>query len=129
MGDHEGRIDFALFDALQQLGQVVLHGSLRHSECEAAIDCRSHWNLVKQSTVYAYDGYRSEVAAAMNGLAQNMRTIRAHERGDLYSVDYGIEAGADVRFRADGIDAGVRAPPVSELLDPIVDVFLLEIEC
>ena len=48
----------------------------------------------------------------MNGLAQNVRTIRAHECGDLYSVDYGIEAGADVRFGADGIDAGVRTPPI-----------------
>ena len=65
----------------------------------------------------------------MDRLAQDVRTIGAHECGDLYSVDNGIEAGADVRFRADGIDAGVRTPPLGELLDPIVDVFLLEIEC
>ena len=48
----------------------------------------------------------------MNSLAQNVWTIGAHEGGDLHAVDYGIEAGANVRFCADGIDAGVCTPSI-----------------
>jgi hypothetical protein len=61
-------------------------------------------------------------------LPQDMRTVRPHERRNLDAVDDGVEAGADVRLSADGIDAGVSTPPISKLLDPVLDVFLLEIE-
>ena len=58
-----------------------------------------------------------------------MRTVRPHERRNLDAVDDGVEAGADVRLCADGIDACVSTPPIGKLLDLDVDVFLLKIEC
>ena len=106
----------------------MLHWRLGHAEGEAAVDGRSHGNLVEQAAVNADDRHGSEVAAAVDRLPQNMRTVGSHERRDLDTVDYGVEAGADVWLRADGIDAGVGTAAVGQFLDPVVDIFLLEIE-
>src|SRR6267378_7842137 len=69
--DHEGRIDLAFLDALEQLRQVVLHGSLGHAEGKTAIDGRSHRDVVEEAAVDADDRDGAEVAAAMNRLAQH----------------------------------------------------------
>src|ERR1700712_5338562 len=39
MCDDEGRINVAVLDVLKKLGQVMLHGRLRHPKCQPTIDC------------------------------------------------------------------------------------------
>ena len=84
--------------------------------------------LVEQAAIDPDDRDGAEVAAAVDRLSQDVRTVRSHERRDLDAVDDGVEAGAGVRLRADRVDAGVRTAPIGQFLDPVVDVLLLEIE-
>src|SRR3954451_15585333 len=79
VSDDEGGIDVAVLDALQQLRQVVLDRRLRHPERQSSIDGRTHRNLVEETTIDANDGDGTKVAAAMNRLTQDMRTIRPHK--------------------------------------------------
>jgi hypothetical protein len=55
MGDHERWIDLALFDAFEKLRLVVLDRRLRHAERKAAVDRRTHGNVVEQAAVHADD--------------------------------------------------------------------------
>jgi hypothetical protein len=64
----------------------------------------------------------------MNGLTQNVWAVRSHERRDLDAIHDSIEAGCDIRFSSDGIDAGIGAATIGQFLDSVVDVLLLEIE-
>src|SRR4051794_24240999 len=126
--DDERGIDLALFDSLQQRRQVVLDRCLRHAEGQAPIDRRAHRNLVEEAAIDADDRDSSEVAAAMDSLAQDMRAVGPHEGRDLHAVDDGIEARRGVRLRADRIDAGIRAAAIRHVLDAVVDILFLEIE-
>jgi len=64
----------------------------------------------------------------MDGLAQHVRAVSAHKCSDLDAIDDGVEPGTDIGLSADGVDAGIRAATVGQVLDPVVDIFLLEIE-
>ena len=64
----------------------------------------------------------------MDRLPQHVRAIGPHESSHLDAIHHRIEARSGLGFGADGIDAGVRAAAVGQLLDAIIDVFLLEIE-
>ena len=86
MGDDEGRVDLALFDELQKLGQIVLYRRLSHPERQTAIDCRSHRNFIEETAIDAHDRDRAEVAAAMDRLPQDMWPVRAHEGRGLDAV-------------------------------------------
>jgi hypothetical protein len=47
---------------------------------------------------------------------------------NLHPVDGCVESGSGVGFGADGVDASVGSAALGLLLDPLVDVFLFEIE-
>src|SRR5882757_6314457 len=83
MRDDEGWVDLALLHPLKQLRQVMLHRGLGHSEREAAVDRRSHRDLVQQTAVDPDDRNRSEIATAMDGLPQHVRAVCTHEGRDL----------------------------------------------
>jgi hypothetical protein len=51
----------------------MLHRRLRHFEDQAAIDGRTHGNLVEESAVDADDRDDAEVAATADGLPENLR--------------------------------------------------------
>src|SRR5947209_2991054 len=69
MRDHEGGIDLAFFDSLEQRRQIVLHRRLRHAERQPAFDRRAHRDSIDEATIEANDRNRAEVAAAMDRLA------------------------------------------------------------
>src|SRR5437879_5564362 len=77
--DDKGWINLTLFDPLHQLRHVMLNRRLGHSEGEAPIDRAAHRNLVQHAAVDADDRDRTEVAATLNGLAQDVRPVGAHE--------------------------------------------------
>lgn len=129
MGDDEGWIDFALLDALHKLRHVMLDGGLGHPEGEAAINGAAHRNLVQIPAIDADDRNRAEISAALDRLSKNVRPVRSHEGRDLDPVDHRANAGSGFRLGANGVDAGIRAAPAGQLLDAIVDVVVLEIEC
>ena len=79
--------------SFKKLRQIVLHRRLRHAEGQAAIDRGAHRNLVEEAAIHADDRDGSEVAAAMDRLAQHMRPVRAHEGRDLDPIKHGVEAG------------------------------------
>src|SRR5262249_41090932 len=112
VSNDKGRIDLALLNEHQKLGQVMLDWRLRHMECEPPIDGGTHGDLVEVTTIHADDRDRAEVAAAMNGLPDDMRPVGAHEGRDLYAVDDGIEAGRAMRFGANHVDTGIGARPL-----------------
>ena len=58
----------------------MLDWRLRHFEGEAAIDRAAHRNLVQHAAVNADDRDRTEISAALNGLAQDVWPVGAHER-------------------------------------------------
>ena len=57
-----------------------------------------------------------------------MRPVGAHERRDLYAVPAGVEAGGSLSLGADRVDAAIRAAPVRQFLDTLVDVLFKKIE-
>jgi hypothetical protein len=75
----EAWIDLAFFDALHELGQVVLNRGLGHAKGQATIDCAAHRDVVKHASINADDRDSAEVAAALDRLPQNMWAIGAHE--------------------------------------------------
>jgi hypothetical protein len=91
----------------------MLNWSLRHPKRKAAVDRGAHWNLVQQAAVDADDRDGSKIAATVDCLPQDVRAVRSHEGRDLDPVDDGIEARADIRFSANSINAGIRAPAIS----------------
>src|SRR5438270_6925109 len=66
MRDHEGGIDLAFFDSLEQGRQIVLHRRLRHTERQPAIDRRAHWDLIEEAAIHADDRNGAEIPAAMD---------------------------------------------------------------
>jgi hypothetical protein len=46
---------------------------------------------------------------------------------NLHAIDDGIEAGTDVRFDTNGVDAGIGTAAIRQFLDTIVGILLLEI--
>src|ERR1700710_2608722 len=83
MGDYEGWIDLAGFDPLQEFRQIILHRRLRHPEGQATIDGRAHWDFVEKAAIDTNDRNCAEIAAAMNGLPQNMGAVGPHESCDF----------------------------------------------
>src|SRR4051812_16908030 len=126
--DDEGRIDLAFLDPFEKLGQVMLHRGLRHAERQSAIDRGPHGYLVDEPAIHPNDGNCAEVAAAVNRLPQNMRPIGAHECRNLDAVEHGICTGHCLGLGADRIDTRIRAPAFGQFHDPVVDIFLHEIE-
>src|SRR5712671_6813414 len=128
MGDDHRGVDAAFLDELKQGWQIVLDGSLRHPKREATIDRRPHRNLVEETPVDADDRHHTEVAAAMDGLAQHMRPVAAHEGRGLDAVPTRVETGGRLGLGTDRIDAGIGAAPARQVHDPLIDIFLHEIE-
>lgn len=52
----------------------------------------------------------------------------AHECRDLDAIENRGDAGADVRFGTDRVDAGVGTAAAGQFLDAFVDIFLPKIE-
>src|SRR6185312_14365276 len=105
-------IDFALLNALQQRRQIVLDRCLSHTERQASVDRRPHWDLVDEPAIDTDNGNGSEVATAMNCLTQYVRSVRPHECRDLHAIDNGIRARESVGLGADRVDAGIGASTV-----------------
>ena len=112
----------------KKLGQVVLDGRLSHAERQSAIDRRAHRDLVEIAAVHADDRDDTEVAAALDRLSQHVRAIRSEERRDLDAVQHGIGGRGGRGLRSDGVDAGVGAAAMGQLLNALVDVVLLEVD-
>ena len=106
----------------------MLHRGLSHAECQATVDRRPHRDLVEQAAIDPDDRDGTEITTAMDGLAQDVRTVRSHERCDLDAIDDGVEAGANVWLGPDSIDGGISTATAGQVLDPVVDIFLLEIQ-
>ena len=106
----------------------MLNRRLRHFEGEAPIDRAAHRYLVKHTAVDANDRDRAEVAAALDGLTQDMWPVGAHERRYFDTIHHRIQARFGLGLRADRIDAGVRAPAFCQFLDAIINVLFHEIE-
>src|SRR5215204_1009866 len=106
----------------------MLHGRLRHAERQPAIDCRSHRDLVNEAAINTNDGNDTEVPAAMDCLTQYVRPVRSHEGCNLYSVHDRVGACHGFGLGADCVDAGIGTASLGEFHDPVVDVFLHEIE-
>src|SRR5690348_3811521 len=64
----------------------------------------------------------------MDSLAQDVGTVRAHERCGLDAVPARIQACARLRFSADSIDAGVGAAATGHFHYPLVDILFHKIE-
>jgi hypothetical protein len=73
--DDERRIDFAFLYALHQNRQITLYRRLSHAKRESAIDRGTYWNFIDEAAIDAHDRDGSEIAAAINRLAQNERPI------------------------------------------------------
>ena len=54
MGDDKAWINLALFDALHQLGQIVLN-SLGHAKRESAIDGATHGDVIEHAAINAHN--------------------------------------------------------------------------
>src|SRR5215211_2033900 len=126
--DDKGWINLTLFDPLHQLWHVMLNRRLGHSECKAPIDRAPHRNIVQHAAVDADDRDRAEVAATLNGLAQDVRPVGAHEGCYFDTVHDRIRARLGFGLRADRIDAGIGASAIRQFLDAVVNVFFHEIE-
>ena len=92
MRDDERGIDFAFLYALQQNRQIMLYRRLSHAKRESTIDRGTHWNFIDETAIDANDRDGSEIAAAMNRLAQNMRPICAQKDRNFYAIDDSVEA-------------------------------------
>ena len=79
--------------------QVMLDRRLRHAEREAAVDRRTHRDLVEKPAVNADDRDHAEVAAAMDRLAQHVRSVRSDEGRDLHPIEHRIERSRSLRAR------------------------------
>ena len=128
VGDDERGIDLALLDTLQQLRQIVLDRRLGHPEGQAAIDRRTHRDLVEEAAIDADDRDDAEVAAAMDCLAQHVRPVGAHEGRDLDPVPTGVEARGRLGLGADRVDARIGAAALRQLHDAVVNILLHEID-
>src|SRR4029079_10044766 len=73
--DYKGWVDLAVFNQFQKPRQVMLNRGLRHSEGPGSVDGTAPWNLVKKTAIDAYNRHGSEVAAAVNGLTEHMRSV------------------------------------------------------
>src|SRR5205085_5820529 len=74
---------------------------------------------------------RAALAATPDGLAQNMRAISREKDGGLRFVQNRVERASAMRFGANGVNATVRSPAISHLLDSFVNsaITLFEIDC
>ena len=115
-------------DPVKQHRQVMLHRRLRHPECQAAINRRSHRYPVDVTAVDADNGNGPEIPATVNRLTQHMGTVGCQISRDLDPIDHRIPACHRIGLGADGIDARVRAPALCFFLNSFVDIIFLEIE-
>ena len=106
----------------------MLNRCLRHAERKAAVDRRAHRNFIEESTIDANNRNGAEVAAAMNGLPQDMRPIRTHERGNFDAIDDGVEARTGAGLCSYRINTSIRTPTVCHLEDTVVDIVFAKIE-
>jgi hypothetical protein len=106
----------------------VLNGSLGHAECQPAVDGRSHGNFIDITAIDTDDRNHAEVAAALDGLSEHMRTVGAHEGGDLDAVDHAVGAGGRLGLGADRIDTRIGPAAFGQFLDALIDIVFLEID-
>ncbi len=107
VGDHEGWVDLAALDPLQQRCDVALHVALTAPEGDRAVHPGPDGELVHQPAVDADDGDGAAVAAGQDGLAQRGPVGFGPYR--LLDAVVGLQRCAvGVRLHADGVDAGSR---------------------
>jgi hypothetical protein len=128
MRDNEGGVDLAFLHALNQHSEIVLHRGLGHPESEATVDGGPRGDVVEKAAADPDDQDGVEVAAAMDHLAENMRTIRAHEGCDLHASRTESKLASDAgSVPTESMQASAPRPWV-RVLDAVVDILFPEVE-
>lgn len=70
---HEGGIDFAVSDTLEQQRHLMLDRGLSHAKCESAVDGKPHGDPIEITTINTDDRHCTEVSTAMDSDTQNVR--------------------------------------------------------
>jgi hypothetical protein len=89
---------------------------------------RAEGDLVGEADIDADHGDRAAGAAAHDGLTQDVRAVGGQHHRRLRLVEHRVGADSRIGLGADRVDAAVGAAAFGHLHQPVVDVFLVEVD-
>src|ERR1051325_4588143 len=128
VGDHEGGIDLALLDAVEQVVRPAVHVGLARAHGEPLLHEGPEGDLVHEAPVDAGDGQRAAGPADVDHLAQDVRAVALHHGGPLHAVVDGVEGAGGVGLQAHGVDALLRPLAPRQLVEPFDHALLLDVD-
>ena len=129
MGDDEAGIYLAFHDLLKKRLCVSLNMGLPHLEGETLVHRRPDRDFVPGADIHARDRDRPRLAAAHDGLAENVNTIGGEESRGLHLVEDSVSSSMTRGFASHRVDATIGAAFVRAGHQLVIDIGLREVDC